>query len=105
MLQQVNFDFSLFIRTLFWLSLNPPPEKYGLSFPPINDGGLYMIASLCLLLSVLSWWVRSYLRAQELGMGKHVCWAFAAAIWLFLVIGLFRPLACLTQLVCPTVRL
>ena len=36
MLQQVNFDFALFIRTLFWLSLNPPPEQYGLSFPPIN---------------------------------------------------------------------
>ena len=35
----------------------------------------------------------SYLRAHELGMGKHICWAFAAAIWLFLVIGLFRPLA------------
>ena len=93
MLQQVNFDFALFIRTLFWLSLNPPPEEYGLSFPPINDGGLYMIASFCLLFSVLSWWIRSYLRAHELGMGKHICWAFAAAIWLFLVIGLFRPIA------------
>jgi photosynthetic reaction center M subunit len=41
----------------------------------------------------MSWWIRSYLRATELGMGKHVCWAFAAAIWLFLVLGLFRPLA------------
>jgi hypothetical protein len=24
-------------------------------------------------------------------MGTHVPWAFAAAIWLFLVLGLFRP--------------
>jgi photosynthetic reaction center M subunit len=25
-------------------------------------------------------------------MGKHVAWAFASAIWLFLVLGLFRPI-------------
>jgi photosynthetic reaction center M subunit len=25
-------------------------------------------------------------------MGKHVFWAFGAAIWLFLVLGLFRPI-------------
>ena len=36
--------------------------------------------------------MRTYLRAAELGMGKHVSWAFASAIWLFLVLGLFRPI-------------
>ena len=73
--------------------MEPPPEEYGLSMPPLNEGGMYMIASMCLLISVVSWWIRSYIRANELGMGKHICWAFAAAIWLFLVLGLFRPLA------------
>jgi len=24
-------------------------------------------------------------------MGTHVAWAFAAAIWLYLVLGFFRP--------------
>jgi photosynthetic reaction center M subunit len=37
------------------------------------------------------WWYRTYRRAIALGMGTHVPWAFAAAIWLFLVLGLIRP--------------
>ena len=43
------------------------------------------------LLSLFLWWARVYRRARELGMGTHVAWAFAAAIWLYLVLGLFRP--------------
>ena len=93
MLGQVDYNFYEFLKQGFWLAMEPPAEEYGLSMPPLNDGGLYMIASMCLLISVMSWWVRSYIRANELGMGKHRCWAFAAAIWLFLVLGLFRPLA------------
>ena len=45
-----------------------------------------------LLVSVISWWIRTYVRAAQLGMGKHVAWAFASAIWLFLVLGLIRPI-------------
>ena len=93
MLQSVDWSWQALWRDLWWISLDPPGEEYGLGFPPIWEGGLYLIASACLLIAVLSWWIRSYLRAHELGMGKHVCWAFAAAIWLFLVIGLFRPVA------------
>ena len=58
---------------------------------PLDEGGWWIIASFFLLISVISWWIRTYLRAEELGMGKHVSWAFASAIWLFLVLGLFRP--------------
>jgi photosynthetic reaction center M subunit len=32
-----------------------------------------------------------YTRARALGMGTHVAWAFASAIWLFLVLGFIRP--------------
>ncbi|MCH2093855.1 MAG: photosynthetic reaction center subunit M [Rhodobacteraceae bacterium] len=92
MLSQVDWSLSEFVRQLFWLALEPPSPEYGLSMPPLDDGGWYIIASFFLLVSVCSWWIRSYVRAQELGMGKHVCWAFAAAIWLFLVLGLFRPI-------------
>ena len=35
---------------------------------------------------------RMYRRARALGMGTHVAWAFAAAIWLYLVLGFIRPL-------------
>ncbi len=92
MLSQVGWNGAEFIRQLFWLALEPPSPEYGLSMPPLDDGGWYIIASFFLLVSVLSWWVRTYVRATELGMGKHICWAFAAAIWLFLVLGLFRPI-------------
>ncbi|MEL0251753.1 MAG: photosynthetic reaction center subunit M, partial [Novosphingobium sp.] len=41
--------------------------------------------------SILLWWVRTYTRARALGMGTHVAWAFASAIWLYLVLGFIRP--------------
>ena len=93
MLASVGWDPIQFIRQLFWLALEPPPAKYGLSLvPPLNEGGWYIIASAFLLASVLLWWARVYTRARQLGLGTHVAWAFGAAIWLFLVLGLFRPI-------------
>jgi photosynthetic reaction center M subunit len=88
---QAGFNPAVFMRDLFWLSLDPPGPEWGLRFPPLAEGGYFLIASFFLLISVLSWWVRTWLRAEALGMGKHVAWAFASAIWLFLVLGLFRP--------------
>ncbi|MEM7519508.1 MAG: photosynthetic reaction center subunit M [Pseudomonadota bacterium] len=89
---QVEYSPALFFRELFWLALEPPFEEYGLGFAPLDEGGWWLISSFFLLVSVISWWIRTYLRAEELGMGKHVAWAFASAIWLFLVLGLFRPI-------------
>ena len=92
MLAQVNWDPVQFVRQLFWLALEPPPPQYGLSIPPMNQGGWYLLSSAFLLASVLLWWARLYRRARELGLGTHIPWAFASAIWLFLVLGLFRPI-------------
>ena len=89
---QVDYSPALFMRELFWLALEPPSAEYGLSIPPMAEGGYFLLASFFLLVSVICWWIRTYLRAEELGMGKHVSWAFASAIWLFLVLGLFRPI-------------
>ena len=89
---QAGFNPAVFMRDLFWFSLDPPGPEYGLRMPPIAEGGYFLIASFFLLISVMSWWVRTWLRAEALGMGKHVAWAFASAIWLFLVLGLFRPI-------------
>ncbi|SDZ48178.1 photosynthetic reaction center M subunit [Jannaschia faecimaris] len=89
---QVGYNPALFFRDLFWLSLEPPSADYGLGMAPLNEGGWFLIAGFFLLVSVISWWIRTYLRAEELGLGKHVSWAFASAIWLFLVLGLFRPI-------------
>jgi photosynthetic reaction center M subunit len=91
MLVSVNFNPLQFVRQLFWLSLDPPGPQYGLSLAPLNEGGWWNIAGAFLTASVLVWWARMYRRARALGMGTHVAWAFAAAIWLFLVLGLIRP--------------
>ena len=92
MLASVNYDPIQFIRQLFWLALEPPAPQYGLHMPPLNQGGWWMIAGLFLTVSILLWWVRTYRRARQLGMGTHVPWAFVGAIWLYLVLGFFRPL-------------
>ncbi len=89
----VNWDPIQFVRQLPWLALEPPPPAYGISlFPPLNDGGWWLMAGFFLTSSILLWWLRVYRRAVQLGMGTHVAWAFASAIWLYLVLGFIRPL-------------
>ena len=92
MLASVNWDPIQFVRQLFWLALEPPAPAYGLSIPPMNQGGWWLLTGAFLTASLFLWWARTYRRARELGMGTHVPWAFAAAIWLYLVLGLFRPI-------------
>jgi photosynthetic reaction center M subunit len=88
----VNWNVAEFIRQLPWLALEPPTSEYGLRIPPLHKGGWWLMAGFFLTLSILLWWTRMYRRARSLGMGTHVAWAFAAAIWLFLVLGFIRPL-------------
>lgn len=88
----VNWDPVQFLRQLFWLGLEPPGPEYGLSlFVPLNQGGWWLLSSLFFLIAVVLWWIRTYNRAKSLGMGTHVAWAFASAIWLALVLNLIRP--------------
>ena len=92
MLASVNWNPIQFVKQLFWLALEPPAPVYGLSLPPLNQGGWWLFTGFFLTVSLLLWWVRMYRRARELGLGTHTAWAFAAAIWLYLVLGLFRPI-------------
>ena len=93
MLASVNWDPIQFVRQLPWLALEPPPPALGLAlFPPLNEGGWWLMAGFFMTASVLLWWVRMYRRARALGMGTHIAWAFAAAIWLMLVLGFIRPI-------------
>jgi len=87
----VNWDPIEFVRQLPWLALEPPAPEYGLSIPPLADGGWWLMAGFFLTAAILLWWVRTYNRAVSLGMGTHMAWAFAGAIWLYLVLGFIRP--------------
>jgi len=91
MLASVDYDPIEMIKQLPWLALEPPSPAWGLSIPPLNEGGWWLMAGFFLTLSILLWWARMYRRARALGMGTHIAWAFASAIWLFLVLGFFRP--------------
>ena len=92
MLASVNWSPVQFVRQLPWLALEPPGPQYGLRIlPPLAEGGWWLIAGFFLTASILLWWVRTYRRAVALGMGTHVPWAFASAIWLYLVLGFIRP--------------
>jgi photosynthetic reaction center M subunit len=81
-LHQVDYNAIQFVRHMFWLSLDPPAAKYGLTIPPLAEGGWFLITGFFLTASVMLWWLRTYRRALSLGMGTHVAWGFAAAIWL-----------------------
>jgi photosynthetic reaction center M subunit len=91
MLASVGWDPIEFLRQLPWLALEPPAAKYGLSIPPLAEGGWWLMAGFFLTTSVILWCVHLYRRALQLGLGTHLTWAFAAAIWLYLVLGLIRP--------------
>ncbi|HPF60568.1 MAG: photosynthetic reaction center subunit M [Gemmatimonadetes bacterium] len=91
-LAQVNWNAIEFVRQLPWLSLDPPAPGRGMGIAPLAEGGWWQLAGFFLTISVLLWWVRLYRRARSFGMGTHLPWAFASAIWLFLVLGFFRPL-------------
>jgi photosynthetic reaction center M subunit len=89
---QAGFNPAVFMRDLFWLSLDPPGPEWGLRFPPLAEGGYFLIAGFFFAISLLSFLARTWLRAEALGMGKHVAYAFAGGIWLVFVLGLFRPI-------------
>ncbi|MBA4041268.1 MAG: photosynthetic reaction center subunit M, partial [Sphingobium sp.] len=88
----VNWSPIEFVRQLPWLALEPPGPQYGLRvLPPLAEGGWWLIAGFFFTASVILWWARTYRRAVTLGMGTHISWAFASAIWLMLVLGFIRP--------------
>ncbi len=91
MMASVNWSPAQFVKQIFWLGLEPPAPANGLHIPPLNEGGWWLAAGLFLTLSILLWWARTYLRARQLGLGTHIPWAFASAIFLYLSIGIIRP--------------
>jgi photosynthetic reaction center M subunit len=91
MLASVNWSPIEFVKNFFWLALEPPPPAYGLSIPPLSDGGWWLMAGFFLTSSIILWWIRTYKRAADLGLSQWLSWAFAAAIFFYLSLGFIRP--------------
>ena len=89
----VDWNVIRFIKLLPFLSLEPPSAKYGLQIlPPLREGGWWLMAGFFLTVAIFAWWARMYRRARETGLGTHIPWSFASAIWLYLVLGFIRPI-------------
>jgi photosynthetic reaction center M subunit len=81
-----------FVRDFFALSLDPPPMQYGLNAAPWREGGAWLAATFFLHVSVLAWVMRIVTRARAAGLGQHLARGFAAALLLYFVIYLVRPI-------------
>jgi photosynthetic reaction center M subunit len=92
MLASVDWSPIEFVKNFFWLALEPPPPSYGLSIPPLSEGGWWLMAGFFLTASIILWWIRTYKRAADLGMGQWLSWAFASAIFFYLSLGFIRPI-------------
>ena len=89
----VNWDPVAFARLLPFLTLDPPAAKFGRSpIVPLQEGGWWILTGALLTSSILLWWLRGFRRARALGLGMHVSYAFASAIFLYLSLGYIRPM-------------
>ncbi len=81
-----------FMREFWNLAVYPPATQYGLSWNvPWYEGGDYLVATFFLHISVLTWFARLYSRARKTGLSPQLAAGFWAALFLYFVIYLFRP--------------
>lgn len=92
MLAQVSYNPLAFVKYFVVLQLDPPPARYGLMFPPLNEGGWWLIATFFLTASILAWQIRIWERARALGLRPYLAYGFTAAVALYLVIYVIRPM-------------
>jgi photosynthetic reaction center M subunit/photosynthetic reaction center L subunit len=94
---QVDYNIIEFVRRFFNLSLDPPAMQYGLGLVTgvadgWHTGNAWIFATFLLHLSVLAWTMRIYTRARAAGLGQYLVWSFGAALLLYFVIYLIRPI-------------
>jgi len=76
----------------FLISINPPPAEYGLSFAPLQDGGIWQLVTVCALGAFTSWALREVEICRKLGIGLHVPVAFSFAILAYVTLVVLRPI-------------
>ncbi|WP_439102464.1 photosynthetic reaction center subunit L [Congregibacter sp.] len=73
------------------INIAPPDLSYGLGLAPLMDGGLWQIITLCAIGAFSSWALREVEISRKLGMGLHVPFAFAVAIFAYVTLVVIRP--------------
>ncbi len=92
MASQVNWNPLAFAKYFFVLQIDPPSTFYGLGFPPLTQGGWWLICTFFLTISILCWYMHLYTRARTLGIRPYLAYGFTGAIVLYAVIYIVRPL-------------
>jgi photosynthetic reaction center M subunit len=92
LLAQASFNPVAFVKYFVVLQLDPPPAVYGLSFPPLDRGGWWLIATFFLTVSIFAWLMHIWTRARALGIRPYLAYGFTSAIFLYLVIYVIRPM-------------
>jgi len=76
---------------IWQISVNPPDAAYGLSFAPLQEGGIWQIVTVCALGAFVSWALREVEICRKLGIGYHVPFAFGFAIFAYFTLVVIRP--------------
>jgi len=76
---------------IWQINIAPPDLKYGLGLAPLKEGGIWQVVTVCALGAFGSWALREVEIARKLGMGLHVPFAFAVAIFGYFTLVVIRP--------------
>jgi photosynthetic reaction center L subunit len=74
------------------ISVNPPAIENGLRLAPLQEGGIWQIVTICAIGAFSCWALREVEICRKLGMGYHVPFAFAVAIFAYVTLVVIRPL-------------
>jgi photosynthetic reaction center L subunit len=74
------------------INIAPPDISYGLALAPMKAGGLWQVITVCAIGAFVSWALRQVEIARKLGMGLHIPFAYAVAVFAYVTLVVFRPL-------------
>jgi photosynthetic reaction center L subunit len=73
------------------INIEPPPLEYGLGMAPLYQGGLWQLITICAIGAFVSWVLRQAEISRKLGMGYHIPFAYAVAVFAYVTLVVIRP--------------
>jgi photosynthetic reaction center L subunit len=77
---------------IWQINIAPPDISYGLKLAPLAKGGLWQFITFCAIGAFGSWALREVEISRKLGMGLHVPFAYAVAVFAYVTLEVIRPL-------------